>query len=394
MTERSPGLSRRRLLGGAAALGAVALTRPEQAAAAEPDSPTITAESCFGEHQAGLQPPLPAHATFIGLDLRDQLGKADVRRLLTVWADDISRLTTGRPTLADTAPELAQAGTGLTVTVGFGPGFFRLPGLAGQRPEWLAPLPDFAIDQLADEWSGGDLLVQLRGEDPLDLSHAQQMLLTNAAEFARVRWVQRGFQRAAAVRQPGATGRNLMGYVDGTVNPVPGSPDFDRVVWCADGPEWLRGGTGMVLRRIRMDLTTWGAVDRPSRELIMGRRMESGAPLTGTVEADVPDLAARDANGMLTIPEFAHIRLAHQADGWERISRQPYNYDDTSGSEPDAGLLFVAYAADPVRQFVPIQRRLADGDALNTWTTPVGSAVFAIPPGFSPGGYPGDRLLE
>lgn len=394
MTERSPGLSRRRLLGGAAALGAVALTRPEQAAAAEPDSPTITAESCFGEHQAGLQPPLPAHATFIGLDLRDQLGKADVRRLLTVWADDISRLTTGRPTLADTAPELAQAGTGLTVTVGFGPGFFRLPGLAGQRPEWLAPLPDFAIDQLADEWSGGDLLLQLRGEDPLDLSHAQQMLLTNAAEFARVRWVQRGFQRAAAVRQPGATGRNLMGYVDGTVNPVPGSPDFDRVVWCADGPEWLRGGTGMVLRRIRMDLTTWGAVDRPSRELIMGRRMESGAPLTGTIENDVPDLAARDANGMLTIPEFAHIRLAHQADGWERISRQPYNYDDTSGAVSDAGLLFVAYAADPVRQFVPIQRRLADGDALNTWTTPVGSAVFAIPPGFSPGGYPGDRLLE
>jgi hypothetical protein len=69
MTERSRGLSRRRLLGGAAALGAVTLTRPQQAAAAESDSPTITAESCFGEHQAGLQPPLPAHATFIGLDL-------------------------------------------------------------------------------------------------------------------------------------------------------------------------------------------------------------------------------------------------------------------------------------------------------------------------------------
>lgn len=393
MTERSPGLSRRRLLGGAAALGAVTVARPQQARA-ESQSAVIAAESCFGEHQAGLQPPLPAHATFIGLDLRDQVGKADLRRLLTVWADDISRLTTGRPTLADTAPELAQAGTGLTITVGFGPGVCRLPGLAGQRPGWLRPLPDFDIDRLTDEWSGGDLLLQLRGEDPLDLSHAQQMLLTNAAEFARVRWVQRGFQRAAAVRPPGATGRNLMGYVDGTVNPAPGSPDFDRVVWCAAGPEWLRGGTGMVLRRIRMDLTTWGAVDRPSRELIMGRRMESGAPLTGAVEADVPDLAARDANGMLTIPEFAHIRLAHQTDGGERISRQPYNYDDTSGSEPDAGLLFVAYAADPVRQFVPIQQRLADGDALNTWTTPVGSAVFAIPPGFSPGGYPGDRLLE
>ncbi|MFN8124940.1 MAG: Dyp-type peroxidase [Candidatus Nanopelagicales bacterium] len=383
------GLSRRHLLaGGAAALGVLATAgAPSRADAA------LTV-SCHGPHQAGLEPPLPAHAAFVALDLRRHVGRDDLRRLLTIWADDIARLTAGTPALADTAPELAQPGTGLTVTVGFGPGLFRAAGVTDRMPDWVAPLPAFAGDELSDRWSGGDLLLQMRSEDALDLQHAQHMLLTNAAEFARVRWVQRGFQRAAVARTPGATGRNLMGYVDGTVNPTPQTPDFDDVVRVADGPAWLVGGSGMVFRRIRMDLERWGSIDRRSRELIMGRRMDSGAPLTGTVESDVPDLDAVGESGLAVIPEFAHIRLAHQVEPHERISRQPFNYDDTTGAEPDAGLLFVAYAADPVRQFVPIQRRLAAGDALNTWVTHVGSAVFAIPPGFEPGGYPGDRLLE
>jgi dye decolorizing peroxidase len=31
---------------------------------------------------------------------------------------------------------------------------------------------------------------------------------------------------------------------------------------------------------------------------------------------------------------------------------------------------------------------------LNQWTTPIGSAVFAIPPGCQEGGYIGDTLLS
>ena len=391
MPEHPSGaVSRRRLLGGAAALGALAFTDPAPALAQD----AVASPSCHGPHQAGLEPPLPAHAAFIALDLRPDSRRGDVARLLRVWADDIARLTSGRPTLADTAPQLARPGTGLTITVGFGPGFFPTIGRSDERPEWLAQLPHFAGDRLDPRWSGGELLVQVRSEDLIDLHHAQQMLLTNAAEVAQVRWIQRGFQRDAVSRDPGATGRNLMGYVDGTVNPAPGSADFDHVVRVAGGPTWLHGGSAMVLRRIRMDLQRWGAVDRRSRELVMGRRMDSGAPLTGSTEFDTPDLSAVDESGLPTIPDFAHVRLAHPADPQERMSRQPYNYDDTVGTEPDAGLLFAAYLTDPLRQFVPVQRRLAHGDALNTWVTHVGSAVFAIPPGFSPGGYPGEALLE
>jgi dye decolorizing peroxidase len=42
---------------------------------------------------------------------------------------------------------------------------------------------------------------------------------------------------------------------------------------------------------------------------------------------------------------------------------------------------------------VPIQQRLAENDLFNTWTTPIGSAVFALPPGCAPDGYLGDTLL-
>lgn len=74
----------------------------------------------------------------------------------------------------------------------------------------------------------------------------------------------------------------------------------------------------------------------------------------------------------------------------EQFLRRGYNYDDGDGS----GLIFASYQADVDRQFVPVQQRLAEHDALNPWITPIGSAVFAIPPGFGADGYPGETLLE
>ena len=46
------------------------------------------------------------------------------------------------------------------------------------------------------------------------------------------------------------------------------------------------------------------------------------------------------------------------------------------------------------RQFLPVQHRLAELDLLNEWTTPIGSAVFAIPPGCEEGGWIGEQLFR
>ncbi|PPJ39538.1 peroxidase [Nocardia nova] len=396
MAER---LSRRRLLGGSAAaagaagvagltLGAERWTRHTEAA-----DPGTAREPFYGPHQGGVATAPQQHAAFVAFDLRPGTVRADLVGLLRIWSGDAARLTAGEPTLADTEPELARRPARLTVTVGFGPRLFTVAGLESARPHWLTQLPGFTIDRLDPAFCAGDLLLQVCADEATTVAHAVRALSRSVTSLVTVRWTQRGFRNAAA----GQTMRNLMGQVDGTVNIGPGA-DFDRLVW-DDGAivPWLRGGTSMVLRRIAMNLDTWDELDPDGRELTVGRRIATGAPLTGTRETDDPDFAAVDAHGIPVIPPSAHIARAHHTRDGERFLRRGYNYDDAPapGTTSNSGLLFAAYQRDISAQYLPVQRRLAEFDALNTWTTPVGSAVFVIPPGITDTqGYIGQTLLE
>lgn len=380
-------------VGAAAAIGVdFALNRSDTDVAA-PSTPMNGDERVpfFGVHQAGIDTAAQAHGVFLALDLHDGVEREALTRLMRILTDDAARLTQGRPALADSEPELALSPARLTVTFGFGPGFVARAG--GTGPSWLAALPAFRIDQLRPEFSDGDLLVQVTGDDPVTVAHATRMLLKDARGFAAIRWSQNGFRRAYGTERPGTTMRNLFGQVDGTANPQPGTKDFDQVVWSDDG--WLAGGTGMVVRRIRMDLDKWDRLDRSGRDASVGRKLANGAPLTGKEEFDEPDFDATTAIGFPVIPQFAHIRRA-RGDGTERIFRRAYNYDERPlGSDvSDSGLIFVSMQADIDRQFTPMQRRLDELDLLNEWTVPIGSAVFAIPPGCAEDGFIGDTLLS
>ena len=79
---------------------------------------------------------------------------------------------------------------------------------------------------------------------------------------------------------------------------------------------------------------------------------------------------------------------------YQSLTKGPIR-DDVEGVRQinDAGLMFASYQADIERQYKPIQKRLAEGDLLNEWTFPVGSTVWAIPPGASEGGYIGETLF-
>lgn len=401
------GVSRRRLLlGSAAGLGAAGLSAAggfavgNAAAMAESTGQPASAVEVgaaripfHGRHQAGVEVHPQAHSSYLAFDLVPGLDRDGVRRMLRLISDDASRLTAGRPALADTEPELAATPARLTVTVGFGPGLVdRVDPTA--RPAWLAPLPGFSIDRLLARWSGGDLLLEVAADDPLSIAHASRMLVKDIRRYASVRWRQDGFRNAVGSVRPGGTQRNLFGQLDGTANPEPGSEAFTRVVWGpSSAPAWLNGGTSYVIRRIAMNLDTWDELDRGGREQAVGRRLDSGAPLTGTSEFEAPDLNARNALGFPVISPIAHMARARSADGAPQIMRRGYNYDLTGAGGTDAGLISGSFQADPARQFVPIQRRLAEVDLLNVWTTPIGSAVFAVPPGCAPGGYIGDTLV-
>ena len=144
-----------------------------------------------------------------------------------------------------------------------------------------------------------------------------------------------------------------------------------------------------------MDLDKWDRLDRGGREQSVGRYLSNGAPLTGSDEFDEPDFEATTPIGFPVIPEFSHVRRARSENTAERIFRRGYNYDDRPVGEAVSlsGLIFVSFQADVDRQFVPIQKRLDQLDLLNEWTVPIGSAVFAIPPGCAEDGFVGETLL-
>lgn len=402
MTE-SPKLSRRALLGGSAAtLGALALGFGGGSAVSEARADGALGTSMrpfYGRHQTGVVSPPTAYARYITWDLRDGATAADLVRMMKILTADAARLTQGEGPLADPEPELAVFPANLMMTVGFGRKFVHIGGGGGAIPAWLRPIPSYAMDRLEAPFTGGDVMVIVQSDDPVSVAHASRVVVRQWEPFVTLRSMQDGFRRAAGSTPDGHTMRNLMGQVDGTKTPRPGTDDFNRAVlgvgvnWAQ--PMWLQGGTGLVLRRIRMELEAWDSVDRPDREKTIGRTLDTGAPLSGGTEHSEADFDAKNVVGLPVIPDFSHMRRAHPTTPDEVFFRRGYNYEvpHVSGVGGEAGLLFEAMAWNPARQFVPVQNRLAELDLLNLYTTPVGSSVFALPPGCHEGGFLGDSLL-
>ena len=344
-------------------------------------------EKFHGKHQNGIELELQTFTNFVSLDLHTDTDRSAFLRWMRILTDDIERLSSGKPILADAQPQLALGPARLTVTIGFGPALFSKLGIESQRPESLQDLPSFKMDKLEERFTGGDVLLHVSADDPIVLSHAVRSLVQDSVGFASVRSTQQGFSNAQGVVPGGVRQRNLMGQVDGTDNPQFGTEDFKNLVWVEDGPEWIRGGTILVLRRISMQLNTWDKLGRNDKEQVIGRHLDSGAPLGKQNETDPLDLNAVDERGLKIIPNFAHVRRASPQAPGERFFRRPFNYDlgVAEDGTPDVGLLWTAYQKDVTKQFLPVQRRLESFDLLSKWTTPIGSSVWGIPHGVTKG---------
>ena len=407
----------------AGALGAAATARaalpghaPKAGSAVDPMSAT---EPFFGEHQGGIVTPQQSHTYAAAFDLTTTK-RADVIQLLREWTDAAARMTRGesaRPVQAsdDTPPadsgEALELGpAGLTITFGFGPGLFTHEGkdrygLAARRPAALIDLPRFNGDQLLPEKSGGDLFVQACANDQQVAFHAVRQLARMGYGAIQMRWGQAGFVSGPR----GKTPRNLMGFKDGTNNPPASDPaSMAQFVWAgAEGPAWMERGTYTVVRRIRITLEHWDRMQLGFQEQVVGRHKLSGAPIGKQGEFDPVDLEALDKDGNPAIPENSHVRLSNPGsnDGM-RLLRRAYSYNDGTNfyierwppwrqeTEFDAGLLFIAHQRDPRTAFVPINDKLAKFDMMNQFTTHVGSAIFACPPGAKPGSFIGADLFD
>ena len=412
------------------------------ARAAEPEAKGITpagqgparavTEPFHGPHQAGIVTAQQNQTYFAAFDLI-ATQRTEVEALLRRWTEAAARMAAGDAAAPlqgvaidkpapDSGDALGMGAARLTLTFGFGPGLFVKDGkdrygLAAQRPDALVDMPVFTGDQLEASRSGGDLSVQACADDPEVAFHAVRQLARLASGVAQLRWTQTGFSANYAAED---TPRNLMGFKDGTQNPVSVHPretaggvthsnpaSNEEVVWVGgEGPAWMQGGSYMVVRRIRIALEHWDNTDVDFQEQTIGRHKYSGAPLGGKSEFDPLDLDAVDADGNPIIPDNAHVRMAAAAsnDG-AQILRRSYSYNDgvnvtaerwppwRQGLEYDAGLLFVCYQRDPRTGFIKIFEPMSKLDALNQYTTHTGGALFACPTGTRPGGFVGQDLF-
>ncbi|MFJ9807358.1 iron uptake transporter deferrochelatase/peroxidase subunit [Streptomyces sp. NPDC101158] len=412
-------ISRRRVLGTVGAAGAAGLVigaaggagisaavSGDSTGSGSGGSPALTAvgatEVMFhGKHQAGITTPLQSRGHLVAFDLVPGAGRKEAAALLRRWSATANALMAGRPTTADTGIALDAGPSSLTVTFGFGRTFFDRTGLAARRPTQLDPLPAFSSDALDPKRSEGDLWVQIGADDALVAFHALRALQKDAGDAARVRWQMNGFNRSAGATAKPMTARNLMGQVDGTGNPKPSEPDFDRRIFVPQGAsgaqDWMAGGSYAVVRRIRMLLDDWEKLSLDKQEKVIGRRKADGAPLTGGTETTEPDLNKIGPDGRAVIPDNAHARIsAPEQNGGAAMLRRPFSFHDGIASDgtPDAGLLFICWQADPLRGFVPVQRKLDRGDALSPFVRHEASGLFAAPGGAAEGEYVGQRLLE
>ncbi|MBZ3903327.1 iron uptake transporter deferrochelatase/peroxidase subunit [Streptomyces griseiscabiei] len=376
-------------LGAAAAGGAVAVARTGDDRAA-PDAGAAIA--FHGAHQAGIATPVQDRLHFAAFDVETD-DRAEFVAMLKEWTAAARRMTAGKAVgdggygglpeapPDDTGEALGLKPSRLTLTVGFGPALFDRFGLAGRLPEALVDLPRFAGDNLDKARSGGDLCVQACADDPQVAVHAVRNLARIGFGKVSVRWSQLGFGKTSSTTPEAQTPRNLMGFKDGTRNIAGTETDrLKRFVWVGEkdvdaNAAWMKGGSYLVARRIRMHIEPWDRTSLREQEDIFGRDKGEGAPVGRAKERDEPFLKAM-------LPD-AHVRLAHpDSNHGATLLRRGYSFTDgTDGlGRLDAGLFFLAYQRDVRTGFIPVQRNLAT-DALNEYIQHVGSAVFAVPPG-------------
>jgi putative iron-dependent peroxidase len=208
----------------------------------------------------------------------------------------------------------------LSCVVGIGSAFWdRLFG--GARPAGLHPLPEFVGSKHASVSTPGDLLFHIRARR-MDLCFELAGQLMNRLDGrGRVVDEVHGFKYFDE--------RDLMGFVDGTENPV-GAAAIAAVMIGEEDPDFA-GGSYVIVQKYVHDLTAWEALPVQEQERVIGR--------TKLADIELPDEVK---------PANSHVALNTITDeeGEERQIVRDNMPFGTIG-EREFGTYFIGYAANP-----------------------------------------------
>ena len=416
-------LQRRRVLLGMGAAGVAlagsALSCPAMAAGAAqvteaPSSEQTEDRQAFhGQHQSGIVTPRPASGMLVSFDVLAS-DREDLERLFRTLNERIAFLMQGGP-VPQVDPKLPPVDSGilgpvvtsdnLTITVSVGESLFdERYGLAPAKPKRLVRMVGFPNDALDADCCHGDLSLQFCANTTDTNIHALRDIVKNLPDLLLVRWKQEGSVPPQAPAKPGVpaqSARNFLGFRDGSANPDSNDAKaMAQIVWVqpgSDEPAWAVNGSYQAVRIIRNFVERWDRTPLQEQESILGREKNSGAPIGGSREFQVPDYS-KDPAGKLTRLD-AHIRLANPrtaATQANLILRRPFNYSNgvNKNGQLDMGLLFICYQADLHKGFITVQNRL-NGEPLEEYLKPVGGGYFFTLPGVSGAeDYIGRALLD
>lgn len=251
------------------------------------------------------------------------------------------------------APEAALAGI---VSIG-SDAWDRL--FDGPRPRALRPFVPYEGDVHTAPATPADLLVHIKS-DQMDLCFELGRLITDAlGDAVTVVDEVHGFRYFDL--------RDLIGFVDGTENPV-GQAAVETITVGDEDPDFA-GGSYVAIQRYVHDLSSWNALSTSEQEAAIGRTKLDNVEMSDDVK-----------------PANSHIALNKVEDeNGEEIDvvRDNMPYGDVSGAGEN-GTFYIAYSAGPdVTE--EMLRKMFIGDPPGTYdrlldfTTAVTGAQFYTP---------------
>jgi putative iron-dependent peroxidase len=191
----------------------------------------------------------------------------------------------------------------------------------GPRPAQLHPLPELAGPVHTAVSTPGDLLFHIRSRQ-MDLCFELASQLVN-----RLRGVVSVVDETHGFKY--FEERDLMGFVDGTENPV--GPSAVQVAVITDQDPGFAGGSYVVVQKYLHDLVAWNALPTEEQERIIGRTKPTNMELPDDVK-----------------PANSHVALTsiEEPDGTElQIVRDNMPFGKVGTEE--FGTYFIGYSATP-----------------------------------------------
>jgi len=188
------------------------------------------------------------------------------------------------------------------------------------RPAELHPFQEIVAGPRHAVSTPGDLIFHIRGEREDLCFELETQILMQLGEAAST------IDEVPAFRY--FDNRDLLGFVDGTENPV--DEEAAEAVFIGDEDQAFAGGTYVIVQKYLHDLSAWNALPTETQEKIVGRTKLSDVELDDSVK---PTSAH---NALTTIVENGVERKIYRANG---AFGQP--------GKGEFGTYFIGYARSP-----------------------------------------------